>query len=1111
MGSIQASIALQDNFTGILMNVIHAVNMSVSAIEQMQAVMSEPADMVSIQGIREQLDRATVAAQELDAAMQGIEPPAALPAFSAAVQVDRVHTDSLPVPVESVMTQQPQIQTDPVQIPVEPVINSLSPVQVPVEARIEPLDPVQVSVDPLMNDLPPMQIPLDPAVPDPLIASPEPVQVPVTPRVTEQPAVSVMAEISTDGVNENLQQMDEITARLDSIIQMQEAITSTAKSVYILPEDMAGNIAGINREISRMQRAVEFLRTNPFQLDSSIAELQIKSISEGMEELIVKQQQLDEFMGNIPSRTIEINTVAEPSVSLSPVQVPIEWQADAVPVFSNTGIERFQMEVQSTNSMLDTLSRTQAEIVARAGQTSIFSPEMAADMNMMQSRLQHIQSSVQAIENNPLNMGTDTANAGMEQLRAQLAQAAQEQEAMNRAVRDMDVSAANEAYLRLSQTVGNTERHIRDNVDEQGRFNREIQEGVEKADNLMESIKGFVAAYATMQTAGSIINLSDTMAQTQARLSMLVDVDDGGSVAELQDKIYLSAERSRGDYQQTAEAVSKLGLMAGNAFSGNDEIIAFTEQLNKQFIIAGTSAAGIDAAMLQLTQAMGSGVLRGEEYNSILEQAPNIIQNIAGYIEGNEDVLGSVAAAMDMKMEDLAGNVQGYLKDIAGEGLISAEMVKASMFYAADETNEKFDSMPRTFEQIWKSFRSTALMEFQPVLQRMNEMANSEAFQKFTNHAVGSLTVISGIALDIFDLLVGTANIAADNWSWLSPVIYGVAGALMAYYGAMLLYNTVTGISAAITTAKAFAEKVHAASLAMEAKATFAATAAQYGFNAALLACPLTWIIVLIIVVVAVFYAFAGTSVSVAGIVAGAFFVLGAHILNGFLVPLWNGFAAFINFIGNAWNDPIAAIKVAFYDMCLTVLGYIRNLASAIESLINKIPGVTVDITGGLDSFYSSLEQAQQAVKDESGWVEYVKRMDFIDYGTAWDKGYSFGERIDDSIAGFDLTALFDTNIPNPDDYTDLNNYDYGGSINDIAADTGKMAGSMDITQEELKYLRDIAEQETINRFTTAEIRIDQSGMKNTIQNGMDLDGVISEMTEAVSEAVEVAAEGVHV
>lgn len=781
----------------------------------------------------------------------------------------------------------------------------------------------------------------------------------------------------------------------------------------------------------------------------------------------------------------------------------VTWDNPTMPTFTNSGVERFEQEVQSANNMLNTLNQTQSRIAETAAQTDLFPANAVADMSNMQSRLQAIQQRIQTIESNPLNMGTDTANAELEQLRGQLDQAVQEQQNLNRAVDNMDVQAANEAYLRLSQTIGNTERYIRDNVDEQGRFNREIEEGTNEANELMQTIKGAVTAYATIQTLSAALNLSDQLTSTTARLNLM---NDGlQTTQDLQNMIFASAERSRGSYQATADAVSKLGLMAGDAFSSSEEIIAFMEQVNKQFTIAGTEAAGIDAAMLQLTQAMGSGVLSGEEYNSILEQAPNIIQAIADYMEVPK----------------------GQLKDMAAEGLITADIVKAAMFAAADDTNAKFEQMPKTFSQIWTSFQNTALMAFQPVLQRMNEIANSEAFQGFVNNAIEALSMVAGIALEIFDLLVGVAEIIGENWSWLSPIIYGVATALMVYYGAMLLYNAVTGISTAITAAKAFAEKVHAASLAMEAGATFAATAAQYGFNAALLACPIVWIIVLIIALIALFYAavaavnkFAGTSVSATGIICGAFMVALAFIGNIFValwnlvvdvfVLIYNLVATVANFIGNVFTDPIGAVCRLFFDLADTVLGILQALASAIDAifgsnLAGSVQGWRDSLGGWVDETFGKGDEVMAKMNADD------MKLGRFEYGAAWDAGYSFGEGIDESIANFDPSSLFDTNVPGAGDYADLSNYGAGlaGDVGDIAGNTGAIKDSMDITEEDLKYLRDIAEQEAINRFTTAEINI-EAPITNQISKDVDLDGVVDGLTGAVNEAVDIIAEGVH-
>ena len=786
----------------------------------------------------------------------------------------------------------------------------------------------------------------------------------------------------------------------------------------------------------------------------------------------------------------------------------VTWDNPTMPNFTNSGADRFQQEVQSANAVLEQLNQTQRNIAAQAERVHLFPSNMVNDMNTMQSRIQGIQERIQNIENNPLNLGTDQANAELEYLRNNLNQAVQTQNEMNAAIQNMDITTANDAYIRLSNTISGTERYIRDNVDEQGRFNREIQEGVAQADNLMDSIKGLVAAYATVQTMGSIIELSDTVTQTTARLELIVD--DGGSVEELQNKIFASAQASRGSYLATADAVYKLGAQASQAFNSSDEIIAFTELLNKQFTIAGTEVQGIDAAMLQLTQAMASGRLQGDELTSILENATPVIQNIQRYLQEVEGIDAS------------------NIKELAADGVITADVIRNSMFYAADEINAKFETMPMTFGQVWQSFQNTALMAFQPVLERLNELANSTAFQNMVNGAIEALAMVAGIVLEIFDLIAAVGGFVAENWSIIEPIIMGIVTALGLYYGAMLLYNIITGISTAITAAKAFAEKVHAASLAMEAGATFAATAAQYGLNAAMYACPIVWIIVLIIALIALFYAavatvnkFAGTSVSATGIICGAFMVALAFIGNIFValwnlvvdvfVLIYNLVAEVANFIGNVFTDPIGAVCRLFFGLADTVLGILQALASAIDAifgsnLAGSVQGWRDSLGGWVDETFGKGDEVMAKMNADD------MKLGRFEYGAAWDAGYSFGEGIDESIANFDPSSLFDTNVPGAGDYADLSNYGAGlaGDVGDIAGNTGAIKDSMDITEEDLKYLRDIAEQEAINRFTTAEIHVDQSGMQNIINKDMDLDGVVDKLSDSVKETLSIVAEGVH-
>lgn len=879
---------------------------------------------------------------------------------------------------------------------------------------------------------------------------------------------------------------------------------ATIRTAIELQDNFSGILYGITNAVNMSLSVMEDLNR---AMNEPVDTTSIQAAREAINQATIAAQQWEAAMQNVDAPQTSTPTTPQPS---TPQPVPVQWQSDSMDVFTTSGVERFQQEIQSANNMLNTLNTTQERIAATAAGTDMFPASAVADMNSMQSRLQAIQQRIQQIESNPMNLGTDTANAELEQLRSQLNQAVQNQEDLNRAMERMDVSAANEAYLRLSSTVSNTERYIRDNTDEQGRFNRAIDEGTQGAGDLMNMIKGAVAAYASVQTIGKVMDLSDQLTSTTARLNLM---NDGlQTTQDLQNMIYLSAERSRGAYQATADAVSKLGLMAGDAFSSSEEIIAFTEQLNKQFTIAGTETAGIEAAMLQLTQAMGSGVLRGEEYNSILEQAPNIIQAIADYMEVPK----------------------GQLKDMAAEGEITAEIVKNAMFAAADETNAKFEAMPKTFSQIWTSFQNTALMAFQPVLQRLNDVANSEAFQTFINGAIEALSMVAGIVVEIFNLIASVGTMIADNWSWLSPIIYGVAAALLVYYGRLMLVRGAELALAAVQGVVAVAKGILAAATMLVTGATWAQTTAQWGLNSAMYACPIVWIIILIIALIALFYAavaavnkFAGTSVSATGIICGVFMVAAAFIGNLFValinfvidifVVLWNFIAAFANFFGNVFNDPVGAIARLFFDLVDTVLSLLQSLASAIDTIFGSnlagaVQGWRDSLGGWVDSTFGQGEEIMAKLNAED------LHLDRFEYSSAWDAGYSFGEGIDESIANFDPSSLFDTNVPGAGDYADLSNYgsDLGGlggigsGVDDIAGNTGAIADSMDITEEDLKYLRDIAEQEAVNRFTTAEISVDMSGMQNNISNGMDLDGVISGLTEGVNEAIDSMAEGVH-
>ncbi len=653
------------------------------------------------------------------------------------------------------------------------------------------------------------------------------------------------------------------------------------------------------------------------------------------------------------------------------------------------------------------------------------------------------------------------------------------QTASSQSVDVSSLSAARAELSKASIAMDSVEQNIREADAAQQQLNQQMRNGQGAADGLATMVKRVAMTIATVIGVGKTAEMSDNLAEMTARLNIM---NDGmQTTAQLQQMIFQSAQRSRSVYTDTAAVVSKLGILAKDAFSGNQEMIFFAEQMNKQFKIGGASLQEQTSAMYQLTQAMASGRLQGDEFRSIMENAPMLAQAIATY----------------------AGKSMGELREMSSEGLITADIIKNAMFSAAEETNRRFETMPKTFGQIAVSIQNQALMAFQPILVKLNEIANSDRFTAFVNNVVGGLTTLAGAATVTFDFLIGAANFVADNWSMIAPVAWAVAGAFAIYNGVALVTNSILAI-------QAFRAQVQAAALMMQQGATFSATVAQHGLNAALYACPITWIILAIMALVGVFYLviaainkFAGTSLSATGMIVGAFFVAGAAIGNtvialinaviDYFALLWNYIAGFAEFFANVFTDPVGSIVRLFANLADTVLGIISGIANAIDTITGS---KLADAVEGWRSVLNSAVTAQ--VGEAAIKVPRVDpqsmRLNRIDYGDAWNAGYSMGEGFENM---FDLGNL---GMENPAlDPALLND------VSNIAAYTKKTA---DVT-EDLKYLRDIAERETINRFTTAEIKLDLTNYNN-VSKDTDLDGVVSHFKDVLLETMQSVAEGVH-
>lgn len=663
----------------------------------------------------------------------------------------------------------------------------------------------------------------------------------------------------------------------------------------------------------------------------------------------------------------------------------------------------------------------------------------------------------------------------------------------------VNVSRLQEARREMQTASGQIES-IEDNIrrasDQQKQFNETIRNGSNAASDLKSKFTGLVATIGTVVGLNKVFDLSDEMTQTTARLNMM---NDGlQTTEELQQMIFASAQASRGSYQATADAVAKMGIMAKDAFSSNAELVAFTEQLNKQFTIAGTSQEGISAAMLQLTQAMGSGVLRGEELNSVFEQAPTIIQTIADYL--------------DVPI--------GSIRSMAQEGQLSAEVVKNALLAASDETNKKFESMPKTIGQVWQSIKNQALMAFQPILNKISEIVNSDKFNNLTTGVISAITTIASVALVAFNALASVAGFVYDNWSWIEPIIWAVIAAFVAY-------NTVSLITNGILAAQALAEGVKAAADALQTGTTFAATAAQYGFNAALLACPITWIVSGILAIIAAIIMICqwiakttGVANSFFGVITGGINVAIQAVKNAALVVanialgIWNALSACCSNIGTAFHNVIVNVQSWFYNLLSTALTVVSGICAA----LNKLPFVEFDysgITAKADEYAAKASEAAGNTKEYESISDAFSK-GFNTYDTfadgwasdAFKAGASWGDGITDKVSSFFSGG---DSITSSLDAFELGNTLDGITNNtgDTAGNTAKVADSMDTLEDSLEYLVDIAEREAINRFTTAEISVEMKN-ENHINSELDIDGVVEALGNKVYETMLVSAEGVH-
>lgn len=844
---------------------------------------------------------------------------------------------------------------------------------------------------------------------------------------------------------------------------------------------------------------------------------------------------------------------APPGIALieGPVAPSVEWKTESLEVFTNTGFERFQQEVQSADAMLQQLYDSQKAVAKQAQEasSSMVSSEMIADLDSMTNRINKIRERIQLMESNPINVGSDKANAALEQMRTQLSQAVKTQNQLSTAVSNMDIGAANEAYLSLSQTVAGTERYIRDNLDEQGRFNDKVGQGINATDGLQKAFSKVAKSLLSMSNVkkvaewvGDCMEAFDAQRHTEMRLM--------GALANNLDADYASqyGQGPEAETQALQSAYSTISNKAseiqGRGIYTDDAMIAGAAELSANF----SDPVAIEMMMDTLADfAMGAS--GGGEVNSAAMQqyAASLGKVMSGSYDGMAEKGFSFTEAQKAVIAGTATQEQ-VIATIGEEYLSASRDVQAAAAIAASVQQTwggLYDSMSNTPEgqitqmtNAWGSMQEEVGGKLYPFVLLFVETitGNWGIIQTVLNAIVTGLQFIMGILSWLLEGAMGFAQVIVDNWSWISPIIYGIVAAL-AVYGAYLAITKGIEIASAVASGIVTVGKgLLAAATMLLTGATWAQAAAQVGLNGAMAACPIVWIIALIIALIAIIFAVCSAIAKLTGIAGSGFGVIcgSINVANEFIKNLLMVIGNVLLGIGNAINALTSNLMTAFRNAICSVQSWFYNLLSTALTVVekicealNKLPFVEFDYSGIGDAadYYAQKAAEAEEKKGEYKDVAEAFKEGFSTFDAfqdgwssdAFEAGAAWGDGIADKFSNFSLADFFGAEeIPPAEDYGDQyglkdpeENSGLSDNVADIAENTGNMNGSLECSQEDLKYLRDIAEQDAVNRFTIAEIKVEQTN-HNNINSKLDLDGVVSGLTNAVNESIDSVTEGVH-
>jgi len=625
-------------------------------------------------------------------------------------------------------------------------------------------------------------------------------------------------------------------------------------------------------------------------------------------------------------------------------------------------------------------------------------------------------------------------------------------------------------------------------------LNRRGAEGSNLMDFLRQSWRSFgnalVYVNQGLELAGRLMRGVSNVAEffdEQTKIRARVDYMNDGlqTTKQLQAQIFDAAQRARGSYTDLGMLVSKIGTNAKSAFGSTSEIIRFSEIIQKGYTAGGSNAQETRGSLIQLTQALGSGFLRGEEFNSISEQAPIITNVIA---------------------EQLGVANVGALKALASDGLITSQILKDAVLAGADDIEARFQSMPRTFGTTWQRIANIFVYEMGPAVQMVIEGLNSPVFIE-AMVAVGQGAAYAALAIGwMFGAIQDLYEIWMELWPIIEPFAYALGGALIA-----------VAIPAVI--------------------ALTGALYAQLGVVIALITAWLiaNWYILLIGAAIGLLvYAFLymqDTVIQVAGYVGGTMAVLTAHIQN-MVFGVMNNFIAFKHFFHNVWIDPVNAVKLLFADLAISIINQMGAAASGIEAIINSIPGIEIAVGGLVTGALGRAEGFKASVMESSPQLTSAspeETYDLVDYKAAFDLGQAGGQQLASTGLGWmnhglaSLTDMLPTGLTSggisaggmgnlPPGLSGPGGL--GGGLKDVMGpgkeigDIGTIKGDVNIADEDLKLLTELSEMKFVQNFVTLTPQVNTR--IDTVNENADVEGILKKIEVQLLDALQSGAEGVY-